>query len=116
MLLPSILAQIHRPEPSVETVVGFVLLTILFLLLCGVVLLWGRTLASRLLVLGLLVAVVSVGYGTMIILPTMTVLASGLMKIAIILVLAGVACSVLPLFRGESPLETTASEKPHHEV
>ena len=113
MPLSPILAQFRTGE---DTIVGFVVLTIAFLLLCGGVFRWGRTLAFRLLALGLLVAVISVGYGTVISMPTVTVLAPGLMKIAVILVLGGVACSVLPMLRGESTIETTASEKPHHEV
>jgi hypothetical protein len=116
MPLPPILAQMYGPEPHVESVLGFVLLTIAFLLLCGGVLRWGRTQASRLLLLGLLVAVVSVGYGAMIAMPTVAVLAPGLMKIAIILILGGVACSVLPILRGASATEPSNSEQPHHEA
>jgi hypothetical protein len=116
MPLPPILAQIHGLEPSVESVFGFVVPTIAFLLLCGAVLRWGRTQASRLLLLGLLVAVLSVGYGALIAMPTVAILAPGLMKIAIILILGGVACSVLPILRGSSTIETAASEQPHHEA
>lgn len=116
MPLPPILAQIHGLEPSVESVFGFVVSTIVFLLLCWAVLRWGRTQASKLLVLGILFAVVSVGYGALIAMPTVAILAPGLMKIAIILILGGVACSVLPILRGSTAAEPPNSEQPHHEA
>jgi heme A synthase len=100
----------------VESVFGFVVSTIVFLLLCWAVLRWGRTQASKLLVLGILFAVVSVGYGALIAMPTVAILAPGLMKIAIILILGGVACSVLPILRGSSAAETPNSEQAHHEA
>jgi hypothetical protein len=48
--------------------------------------------------------------------PTVAILAPGLMKIAIILILGGVACSVLPILRGSSAAETPNSEQAHHEA
>ncbi len=57
MPLSPILAQIYGPQPNVESVLGFVFPTIAFLLLCGAVLRWGRTQASKLLALGTLVAI-----------------------------------------------------------
>jgi hypothetical protein len=116
MPLAPILAQMDGRIPSVESVFGFMLPTIAFLLLCGAVLRWGRRQASKLLALGILVAVLSVGYGAMIATPMVAILAPGLMKIAIILILGGVACSVLPILRGSSTTETPNSEQPHHEA
>ena len=97
--------QVHDPMPYV----WFVFMTVAFLVLCGGVLRWSRTAASKLIALGILVAVVSVGYGFAV-QPTVIPLSTGLMKIAVILVLGGVACSVL------SSLPSTDITKPKETV
>jgi hypothetical protein len=93
-----------------ESLIWFVFSTIAFLLLCGGVFRWSRTAASKLIALGILVAVVSVGYGVMP--PTVIPLSAGLMKIAIILVLGGVACSVLSSLPAT---DTTKAKEPVNE-
>ncbi len=98
-----------------ENVVGFAFSTIVFLALCGGVLHWGRTSASKLVLLGILVAVVSIAYGLFVNSPTAIPLTTGLMKIAVILVLGGVACYVLSCLGGPPVTDTPTPKEPIHE-
>lgn len=68
--------------------------TVVFLLLCGAVFRRSRTVPGKLIALGILTAVVSVNYGAFCP-PTVMPMSAGLLKIALILVLGGVACSVI---------------------
>ena len=108
MPVPMLRAEMIGPE----LFLWFCFLTVAFLVLCGIVLRASRTVGSRLIALGILAAVASIGYGGFITSPTIIPLASGMMKIAVMLVLAGVACSVLPAL---SSTDTTKPQEPVHE-
>jgi hypothetical protein len=109
------LAQMNEFRPSQGTYVWFVFSTIAFLLLGGGILGWGRTAASKLIALGVLVAVASVGYGGFVVPPAVIPLSIGLMKIAVILVLGGVACIVLSFLGCSSAADTAKSKEPLNE-
>jgi cytochrome c biogenesis factor len=115
MSLFPLLAQFDVVKPDASDVIAFVLLTLAFLGLCGGVLRWERSQPSKLMLLGILVAVVSVGYGTMVAVPSSAVLTSGLMKIAVILVLGAVACIVVSFLREFSRTAPSDSKEPINE-
>jgi hypothetical protein len=105
-------AEIPPFDLRPESIVVFFFSTTVFLVLCGGVVRWSRSPASKLIGLGILVAVVSVAYGGLVVSPTVMTLSSGLMKIAIILVLGGVACSVLAALAGLPAPEMAKSKEP----
>jgi len=107
-------AEMNPFELRAETVVLFFFTTTIFLALCGGVLRWSRTVATKLIALGLLAAVVSVAYN-FVTPPTTIPLTNGLMKIAVILVLGGVACSVVSPFCCQPPTDATRPKEPIHE-
>ncbi len=110
MPISPLLAQIPGQLDQFQALAWFVFSTAAFLLLCGGILRWGRGIGFKLTALGILVAVLSVGYGGFILPAAIVVGSGGLMKIAVILVLGGVACSVVPALTG-SPCTDTAKPK-----
>ena len=60
-------------------------------------------------------AVVSVGYGGLIMPPTLIPLTAGLMKIAVLLVLGGVACTVLSALGGLPATDAAKPKEPGHD-
>jgi hypothetical protein len=108
----SLVAQMSFMKPESETVVGFVFITLAFLFLSAAVIWMHRTQEARLMLLGILVAVAATGYGTMVAVPTVSLVTPALMKIAVILVLGGVACSVLS-YLSKRPAELEPKEPTH---
>jgi hypothetical protein len=94
-----------------ETIILFVFATVAFLVLCGGVLRWSRTAATKLISLGILLAVLSVVYGALIP-PTAILLPGGLMKIALILVLGGVAGNVCSCVCSAPATDTAKPKEP----
>ena len=84
-------------KPSAESIACFVFLSLAFLVLCLIVLRWTQSAASKLVALGILVGVLSVGFGALLGTPAVVSLTAGLMKIAVILTLGGVAYSIASL-------------------
>ena len=129
-ILP-LFAVMQDPEP----LIWFVFSTIAFLLLAGGVLRFSRTAASRLIAVGILLAITSVGYGGFasrdmapgnvpvasagyggfVTQPAAILLSTGLMKIALILVLSGVACVVISSFGGSPAADAAKSKEPPNE-
>lgn len=109
MQVPLLFAQMVAFQSVGDALVWFAISTVVFLLLCGGVLRWSRTVASKLISLGILAAILSVAYGGFSP-PTVLPLSTGLMKIAVILVLGGVACSAFS-FLGVVPAADTAQPK-----
>jgi hypothetical protein len=114
MAMPFLLGQADVPTSG--GVAGFGLLTIAFLILSGLVIRREPSHEARLVLLGILVAVAGVGYGTMIGVPAATVLASVFLKIGVILVLGGVGLSVLAFLGGGSPATSTLPPKEPRDV
>ncbi len=111
-ILP-LFAQMHATEPMVICL--FLFATIAFLVLCGGVFRRSRTASSQLIALGILVAVVSVVYGELATSPTTLPLTTTLMKIGVILILAGVAYGVPSTLGGSPATDTTKAKEPVHE-
>jgi hypothetical protein len=107
--LPPLFAQMVAFQSVADALVWFAVSTVVFLLLCGGVLRWSRTVASKLISLGILAAILSVAHGGFSP-PAALPLSTGLMKIAVILVLGGVACSMFS-FLGVVPAADAARPK-----
>ena len=114
MQIPPLFVEMNLIEPRPEIIALFLCSTIAFFALCGGVFRWSRTDASKMIALGILVAVVSVVYGALVISPTIVALSTGLMKIAFVLVLGGVACSVLSTLGGSPATDTTKPKETVH--
>jgi len=96
----------------------YLLLTAAFLAVAFVILRKVSSYEAKLILLGLLVVVVAIGYGAFLA-PTMA-LAPSLVKIGVILVLGGIAISVLSYLRGAAgetanPAKAVTPEAPPHE-
>jgi len=96
----------------------YVLLTAAFLAVAFVILLKVSSYEAKLIFLGLLVVVVAIGYGAFLV-PGVA-LAPSLVKIGVILVLGGIAISVLSYLRGAPgetalPAKAATPEAPPHE-
>jgi hypothetical protein len=115
MPIHPLFAQMPGQLTQPETLVWFIFSTIAFLAICGGILRWNANIASKMIAVGILVAVLSVGYGGFLFPATIIVVSSGLMKIAVILVLGGVACSVLPALTGSPSTDTTKPKEPVNE-
>ena len=74
--------------------IGYVVLTLVFLVICWLIGRSARPLGTILIVWGVLVQILVLGYG-FISVPAVIFLAPAIMKVGFVLVLGGVACSVL---------------------
>jgi len=91
-------------HPGAEEVIAFVLISIALLAACLAIFRWVQRHETRLILLGLTVGVAGTGYAGMM---AGAVLAGNLLlKIAVILVLGGVACSLLSFLGGRETGET----------
>ena len=97
----SLLAQIPATPAADTAVVTFILLTVVFLMLVALILQVVPSYDTKLILLGLICAVTATGYISLI--PAAITLAPGLMKIGVLLVLGGLACSLLTYLRGGPP-------------
>jgi hypothetical protein len=96
----------------------YLLLTAAFLAVAFVILWKVSSYEAKLILLGLLVVVVALGYGAF--LAPIQDLARSLVKVGVILVLGGIAISVLSYLRGAAgetprPAQTAIPEGPPHE-
>jgi hypothetical protein len=105
--MPGLIAQLPSGAGlTTGEVIAFVLISIALLVVCLAIFRWVRRHETRLILLGLTVGVAGTGYaGTM----TQAALAGNiLLKIAVILVLGGVACSLVSFLGGRETAETIA--------
>lgn len=113
-LLP-LIAEVGPFRSTEDAITWFAIATVVFLLLCGGVLRWGGTAATKLIALGILAAVLSVAYGGFSP-PTLLPVSAALAKIAVILVLGGVACSVIAFLGGVGAAETAKPKEASHDL
>jgi hypothetical protein len=90
-----LLAQAEVTSPSGGGVAAFILVTLALIAGSGAVLWKVRSYEAKLILLGLMAAVAAIGYGSMIDTPSAGPMGLAFMRIAVILVLCGVACSLL---------------------
>ncbi len=99
-------------SPTAGMVVGYILVTIAFLVVGGLVFWKVQALESRLILLGLVVAVADIGYSGLVsggaMIPAQT-----MMKIGFLLVLGGVACSVFGYLDRMKPDKAQPTEGGH---
>jgi len=88
-----------------RSVVALILLLVIFLGLVAILLQVVQSYETRLILLGLVCAVTAIGLASLV--PTAVTLAPVLMKIGVILVLGGLACSLLAYLRGPVPPPST---------
>jgi len=90
------------PHSQPEDFVAYIAFTAGFLFLLWLLSRGTRPLGSSLILWGILVVILSCGYG-LIGVPSMTVLTAALIKIGFLLVLGGVACSLLAACPNPTP-------------
>lgn len=84
------MAEYLDPELVLPT---FAVMAAAFLAISFVIILWVRSIPNKLLLLGLLMAVVSVGFGAF--LPAMRTAAVILLTLAVVCILAGIVCILI---------------------
>ena len=89
------------PAPPDSPILAFILLTVAFLVLGALILQVIPSYETKLILLGLVCAVTATGYASMV--PQAMMMAPVLMKIGVILVLGGLACSLMTYLRGGPP-------------
>jgi hypothetical protein len=94
-------AQMPSAPPDDHSLVAFVLLTVIFLVLVAIILQVVQSYETKLILLGLVCAVTATGYVSLV--PAAGMLAPVLMKIGVLLVLGGLACSLMTYLRGGPP-------------
>ena len=90
----TLLAQMNAFDLRSEHVTAYVFITLGFLVLAWIIKKWTHPLGTCLILWGILVTILSCGYG-LIGVPTVMMLAPALAKIGFLLVLGGVAWSLL---------------------
>ena len=101
MLSVPVLAQMDAFRPDGVSVFGFVVVTIIFLLLVWLLDRPARPLAVRLIFWGLVTTIASIGYALLGV-PTVAMLTPALVRIGFVLILGGVTWSVLAACCGPS--------------
>ena len=111
--MPFLLAQSHVTEGDA---IAFGLVSLGFVVISVIILWLVDSYPPKLILLGLVTAVASIGYGGLVgsLIPSGMLLAPTLMKIGVVLVLGGVGCSLLESLRGAPPPAVTPAERPPH--
>lgn len=107
--MTSSIAVATAVEPGGAGIAAFVVVTLVFLAASVAILRYVRAYEAKLILLGLVVAVAATGYGSMI--GGAVALAQTLMKIGVILVLCGAACTLASYLGGPPAAPVQESEK-----